>query len=112
VAQAEAIIDPVCRVSCHWMDKRGTVPLILQLNAQADEWRAWNWHGRASCWPRRERRCRAGALSKGLTQKMLHGAMAELHAGDADPRAGHSAIQHSSCAKSVATRPLGVPALL
>ena len=27
------------------------------------------------------------ALSRGLTQKMLHGAMAELHAGDAEPRA-------------------------
>jgi glutamyl-tRNA reductase len=26
------------------------------------------------------------ALSRGLTQKMLHGAMAELHASDADSR--------------------------
>ena len=35
------------------------------------------------------------ALSKGLTQKMLHGAMAELHSGDADhrERARH-AIEH------------------
>ena len=24
----------------HWLDQRGTVPLIQQLNAQTDEWRA------------------------------------------------------------------------
>jgi glutamyl-tRNA reductase len=35
------------------------------------------------------------ALSKGLTQKMLHGAMAELRAGDATARERASAaIQH------------------
>jgi glutamyl-tRNA reductase len=35
------------------------------------------------------------ALSRGLTQKMLHGAMAELHAGDAQTRErASSAIQH------------------
>jgi glutamyl-tRNA reductase len=35
------------------------------------------------------------ALSKGLTQKMLHGAMAELHAGDSVARErASSAIQH------------------
>jgi glutamyl-tRNA reductase len=35
------------------------------------------------------------ALSKGLTQKMLHGAMAELRAGDAQAREHAStAIQH------------------
>jgi glutamyl-tRNA reductase len=34
-------------------------------------------------------------MSKGLTQKMLHGAMAELHAGDAQARQRAStAIQH------------------
>jgi glutamyl-tRNA reductase len=35
------------------------------------------------------------ALSRGLTQKMLHGAMAELRAGDAQARTQAStAIQH------------------
>ena len=35
------------------------------------------------------------ALSKGLTQKMLHGAMAELHAGDAESRErARHAIEH------------------
>jgi glutamyl-tRNA reductase len=35
------------------------------------------------------------ALSRGLTQKMLHGAMAELRSGDADARTqASSAVQH------------------
>jgi glutamyl-tRNA reductase len=35
------------------------------------------------------------ALSRGLTQKMLHGAMAELRAGDAEARQrASSAIEH------------------
>jgi glutamyl-tRNA reductase len=40
VAQAEAIVDAGVQSFMHWMDQRGTVPLIQQLNAQADEWRA------------------------------------------------------------------------
>ena len=37
----------------------------------------------------------AEALSRGLTQKMLHGAMAELHAGDAESRErARHAIEH------------------
>jgi glutamyl-tRNA reductase len=40
VAQAEAIIDAGVQSFVHWMDQRHTVPLIQQLHAQADEWRA------------------------------------------------------------------------
>ena len=40
VAQAEVIIDAGVQSFMHWVDQRGTVPLIQQLNAQADEWRA------------------------------------------------------------------------
>ena len=40
VAQAEAIVDAGVQSFMHWVDQRGTVPLIQQLNAQADEWRA------------------------------------------------------------------------
>jgi len=96
VAQAEAIIDAGVQSFLHWMDKRGTVPLIQQLNAQADEWRALEL-------ARARRMLAKGedvdavleAMSKGLTQKMLHGAMAELHAGDAAARErASSAIQH------------------
>ena len=92
VAQAEAIIDAGVQSFMHWIDQRdpagGVVPLIQQLNAQADEWRALEL-ARA-----RKRLARGDdveavleALSRGLTQKMLHGAMAELRAADPAHRA-------------------------
>jgi len=96
VAQAEAIIDAGVQSFVHWMDQRQAVPLIQQLNHQADEWR--------SAELARARRLLARgedvdavleALSRGLTQKMLHGAMAELRAGDAEARQRAStAIEH------------------
>jgi glutamyl-tRNA reductase len=91
VAQAEAIIDAGVLSFMHWMDQRapaaGVVPLIRQLNAQADEWRALEL-------ARARKRLARGedvdavldALSRGLTQKMLHGAMAELQAADGASR--------------------------
>ena len=87
VAQAEAIIDAGVQSFMHWVDQRdpagGVVPLIQQLNAQADEWRALEL-------ARARKRLAKGddveavleALSRGLTQKMLHGAWAELHGAD------------------------------
>jgi glutamyl-tRNA reductase len=96
VAQAEAIVDAGVQSFMHWVDQRASVPLIQQLNAQADIWRA-------SELARARKLLAKGepvdavleALSKGLTQKMLHGAMAELHTGDAQARerAG-AAISH------------------
>jgi glutamyl-tRNA reductase len=100
VAQAEVIIDAGVLSFMHWMVQRdpvnGVVPLIQQLNAQADEWRS------AEVARARKRLAKGEdvdavleALSRGLTQKMLHGAMAELHAGDAEARErASSAIQH------------------
>ena len=87
VAQAEAIIDAGVQSFMHWIDQRdprgGVVPLIQQLHAQADEWRALEI-------ARARKRLAKGedidavleALSRGLTHKMLHGAMAELHGAD------------------------------
>lgn len=92
VAQAEAIIDAGVLSFMHWMEQRdpahGVVPLIQQLNAQADQWRQAEM-------ARARRLIAKGepveavmeALAKGLTQKMLHGTLAELHAGDAATRA-------------------------
>ena len=47
MAQAEAIIDAGVQSFMHWMELRspvgsagGVVPLIQQINAQTDEWRA------------------------------------------------------------------------
>ena len=87
VAEAEVIIDAGVQSFVHWLDQRSDVPLIQQLNAQTDEWR----DGELA----RARKLLAKgddvdavleALSRGLTQKMLHGAMAELHAGDVASR--------------------------
>jgi glutamyl-tRNA reductase len=87
VAQAEVIIDAGVQSFMHWLDQRspasGVVPLIRELNAQADEWRAVEL-------ARARKRLAQGedveavleSLSRGLTQKMLHGALAELHTAD------------------------------
>ena len=96
VAQAEAIIDAGVQSFLHWMDQRRAVPLIQQLNAQADEWRALEIaRARKALAKGEDVDAVLEALSKGLTQKMLHGALAELHAGDAQARerAG-TAIEH------------------
>lgn len=96
VAQAEAIIDAGVQSFVHWLDQRHVVPLIQQLNRQTEEWRAAEI-------ARARRMLAKGedvdavleALSRGLTQKMLHGAMAELRAGDADSRQRASqAVEH------------------
>ena len=96
VAQAEAIIDAGVQSFEHWIAQRSHVPLIQQLNAQADAWR--------NAELARARRALAKgddvdavleALTRGITQKMLHGAMAELHAGDTEARErARHAIEH------------------
>ena len=96
VAQAEAIVDAGVQSFMHWIDQRSSVPLIQQLNAQADEWRT------AELARARKLLARGDdvdavleALAKGLTQKMLHGAMAELRTSDVTARERASnAIQH------------------
>jgi glutamyl-tRNA reductase len=96
VAQAEAIIDAGVKSFMHWVDQRGTVPLIQQLNAQADEWRAAEIARARKLLAKGESvEAVLDALSRGLTQKMLHGAMAQLNTGDAHARAqASSAVQH------------------
>ena len=96
VAQAEAIVDAGVQSFMHWVDQRGSVPLIQQLNAQADEWRALELNRARKLLAKGEDvEAVLEALSKGLTQKMLHGAMAELRAGDNEARERASAaIQH------------------
>ena len=87
VAQAEVIIDAGVQSFMHWMDQRGTVPLIQQLNAQADTWRALELaRARKLLAKGEDIDSVLETLSRGLTQKMLHGAMAELHAGDTAAR--------------------------
>jgi glutamyl-tRNA reductase len=87
VEQAEAIIDAGVQSFAHWLDQRASVPLIQALQQQAADWRSVELA--------RARRLLARGedldtvletLSKGLTQKMLHGALAELHAADVAQR--------------------------
>ncbi|MFC5498736.1 glutamyl-tRNA reductase [Caenimonas terrae] len=96
VAQAEAIIDAGVQSFMHWMDHRAGVPLIQQLNAQTEEWRQLEIARARKLLARGEDvDAVLEALSRGLTQKMLHGALAELHAGDATARErATSAIKH------------------
>ena len=96
VAQAEAIVDAGVQSFMHWVDQRGSVPLIQQLNNQAEEWRALEVNRARKLLAKGEDLDTVlEALSRGLTQKMLHGAMAELRAGDAEARERASAaIQH------------------
>lgn len=87
VEQAEAIIDAGVQSFSHWLDQRASVPLIQALNRQANDWR--------SAELQRARKLLAKGedvdavletLSRALTQKMLHGAMAELHASEGPQR--------------------------
>jgi glutamyl-tRNA reductase len=96
VAQAEAIVDAGVQSFMHWIDQRNSVPLIQQLNAQADEWRALELARARKLLAKGESvEAVMEALSKGLTQKMLHGAMAELRAGDSQARErAEAAISH------------------
>ncbi|MDB5946654.1 MAG: hemA [Ramlibacter sp.] len=96
VAQAEAIIDAGVQSFMHWMDHRSGVPLIQQLNAQTDAWRQAEMARARKLLARGENvDAVLEALSRGLTQKMLHGAMAELRTGDAESRQrATAAIEH------------------
>ncbi|WP_291587443.1 glutamyl-tRNA reductase [Comamonas sp. UBA7528] len=91
VAQAEAIIDAGVLNFVQWMDQRslgGVVPLIQQINAQADEWRTLEIaRARKLLAKGEDMDTVLEALSRGLTQKMMHGTMAALHQGDAEERA-------------------------
>ncbi|MBE7420598.1 MAG: glutamyl-tRNA reductase [Ideonella sp.] len=88
VEQAEAIIDAGVQSFGRWLEQRASVPLIQALNRQADDWRSAEI-------ARAQRLLAKGAdidsvldaLSRGLTQKLLHGTLAELHATDGEQRA-------------------------
>ena len=83
VADAEVIIDSGVQSFSHWLDQRDTVPLIQQLHSQADSWRdAELARARKMLAKGDDPEAVLASLAKGLTQKMLHGALAELRAAD------------------------------
>jgi glutamyl-tRNA reductase len=92
VARAEEIVDAGVRGFEHWMAQRASVPLIQALNRQADDWQAESL-GRARRLLARGTDIEAvlDGLARGLTAKLLHGAMAELHGADEPQRAAAEA---------------------
>jgi len=96
VAEAEEIIDAGVKSFVHWLDQRSDVPLIQQLNQQAEAWRAAELQRAQKMLAKGEPvEAVLEAMAKGLTQKMLHGAMSELHADEAHARQeARSAIEH------------------
>jgi glutamyl-tRNA reductase len=88
VEQAEAIIETGVQSFVHWLDQRGSVPLIQALRTQADDWRATELaRARKMLAKGEDVEAVLEAMSRGLTQKMLHGTLAELHAADGEHRA-------------------------
>jgi glutamyl-tRNA reductase len=87
VQQAEAIIDAGVQSFSHWLDQRAAVPLIQALNRQAEDW------GTVALARARKQLAKGEpveavleALTRGLTHKMLHGTLAELHSVDGPER--------------------------
>jgi len=80
VQQAEAIIDAGVQSFAHWLDHRSSVPLIQALHRQSEDWSA-------TVIARARRQIARGTpievvletMARGLSHKMLHGALAELH---------------------------------
>jgi len=88
VQQAEAIIDAGVQSFEHWLDQRAAVPLIQALNRQADDWGAIELARARKALARGDAPEQVlEALARGLTGKMLHGTLAELHAADGEERA-------------------------
>ena len=87
VEQAEAIVDAGVQSFAHWLDQRAAVPLIQALNRQADDWRSAEMARARKLLARGEDVDQVlDALARGLTQKLLHGALAELHSTEGAQR--------------------------
>jgi glutamyl-tRNA reductase len=96
VAEAEVIIDAGVQSFVNWLDQRSDVPLIQQLNQQAELWRAAELQKAHKLLAKGESvEAVLDSMSKNLAHKMLHGAMSELHSDDAQARQqARSAIEH------------------
>ncbi len=83
VSKAEVIIDEGVDGFLTWLNSREDVPLIQRLQQKTNEWRELEIS-------RAKKMIAKGddinlvleVLTKGLTQKMIHGAIAELHSKD------------------------------
>jgi glutamyl-tRNA reductase len=110
VEQAEAIIDAGVQSFAHWLDQRAAVPLIQALNRRAAEWQeAELARARKHLARGDDAQAVLDALARGLTQKMLHGAFAELHAADAARRDEVAASVSRLFLRQTARTPNGSP---
>ena len=88
VQQAEAIIEIGVQGFVNWLGQRNTVPLIRALNSQADEWRAAEMaRARKLLAKGEDIEAVLESMSRGLTQKMMHGALVELNTAEPAQRA-------------------------
>ena len=87
VVRAEEIVDAGVKSFAHWLEQRASVPLIRALNQQADDWRSAEL-------ARARRQLARGdnidavldTLTRGLTAKLMHGALTELRSADEEHR--------------------------
>ncbi len=87
VGQAESIIESGVQDFVRWLGTRDTVPLIQALQTQAETWRAAELQRARKLLAKGEDiDAVLDALSRGITQKMLHGPMAGLQATDGGER--------------------------
>jgi glutamyl-tRNA reductase len=87
VDQAEAIIDAGVQSFEHWLHQRASVPLIQAIHAQTDDWRqAEIARARKLLAKGADIDSVLDALSRGLTQKLLHGTLAELKSSEGEQR--------------------------
>ncbi len=87
VQQAQAIIDAGVQSFVHWLEQRGTVPLIQALNTQVDDWRTAEMQRAKRLLAKGENiDAVLDTLTRGLSQKMLHGTLAELHTTHGEQR--------------------------
>ena len=84
VAQAEAIVETGVRDFSRWLRQRSSVPLILQLNTQAEAWRLGEFERARKLVARDGADAALDQLSRRLVGKLLHGARHELRMADAD----------------------------
>jgi glutamyl-tRNA reductase len=91
VGQAETLIESGVQEFVRWLQTRETVPLILALQTQAEAWRnAELQRARKLLAKGDNMEAVLEALSRGITQKMLHGPMAGLHTLEGSERSALS----------------------
>lgn len=87
VARAEAIVEEGVRSFSQWLHQRDTVPLIRAIHEQADAWREHELTRARRLLSRGDDPAQVmDALARGLVAKLMHGALAELRAGDGAQR--------------------------